>query len=99
MTTRDSEWIRNAPCKGAGETFFDNEDGVYTEVKAAVKTCGTCNYQAQCIDELVWLRSANGIWGGITAEQGFKLIEMWDDTDPYAEFGELAETVSWLLTP
>jgi len=97
---RDNEWMLDAPCRGSKETFFElDDDDNYVHFEAARKMCGGCNYRAACLDEFIYLRSTDGIWGGLPSDQAFKMIEMWDATDPYEEFGELAETVSWLLTP
>lgn len=55
-----------ASCWGIDtEYFFPEKGALPEEVKMAIKICGTCNWQAECLNYSLHYR-VEGIWAGTT---------------------------------
>ena len=64
-------WISRAACANEPTDLFFPEDGEGTELAKAI--CGGCPVRAECIGYAVAIPSLDGIWGGLTRQERFRL--------------------------
>jgi WhiB family transcriptional regulator, redox-sensing transcriptional regulator len=64
-------WIGRAACANEPTDLFFPEDGEGTELAKAI--CGGCPVRAECIGYAVAIPSLDGIWGGLTRQERFRL--------------------------
>ena len=64
-------WISRAACANQPTDLFFPEDPEGSELAKAI--CGGCPVRAECIGYAVAIPSLDGIWGGLTRQERYRL--------------------------
>jgi WhiB family transcriptional regulator, redox-sensing transcriptional regulator len=64
-------WISCAACANEPTDLFFPEDAAGTELAKAI--CHGCPVRAECISYAVAIPSLDGIWGGLTRQERYRL--------------------------
>ena len=72
LMTEERPWLAFAACRGVDPAiFFPGGDGQPDE---AMKICGGCPVQAECLDYSLMARERYGVWGGATERERRRLL-------------------------
>ncbi len=66
-------WAVFSACRSADPTLFFA--ATRDDERAALKICGTCTVQEQCLDFALETRERFGVWGGMTERQRKRLLK------------------------
>ena len=66
-------WVAHAACRGADPSlFFAEAVGAGGEV--ALRICGGCPVQSECLEWALTAHASFGIWGGTTEQDRRRLV-------------------------
>ncbi len=61
----DDPWVERAACRDVDPELWFPNDRDPNERAQAIRICGTCDVQAQCLKVARKRRERHGIWGGV----------------------------------
>lgn len=97
---RDHAECRKLPEKRRASVFFsDPVSNRFENLDLAKAICGRCPVSDDCVDELIFTGSEDGVWGGMTARAA-KDMQRWYNkllADPYEQFESVVEDLGWLM--
>jgi WhiB family transcriptional regulator, redox-sensing transcriptional regulator len=76
--TDGGRWKPIAACRSADpELFFpvSASDSNPAQVAEAIAVCAGCLVRSQCLDYAIRTRQMHGIWGGMTEEERYRVVQ------------------------